>query len=249
MSGMRNFLREQARQLTNRDIVTNTRALVADVRARVVDAKARVTDRNVVLSVQEYEKETEKPNIIFPLLIKPLNDKNSSLHPNRYWRGKAGANSATFGSSRSGGRRHAGRDLYGKELTTSIVAICDGVVLGRNAFFNQTDEVVILHTTNDGRKFIIRYAEVAPSSVAVRRGDNVIQGQEIAKIGALTPSITIDGRTTNMLHIEYYTGSEGFNLSKPLTDRNSSSEYRRRADVADPLDILIEGYANTFNVK
>ena len=192
----------------------------------------------------------KKASIIFPLLVKPLNDRNSSLHPNRYWGANARTNSATFGSGRnSGQRRHAGRDLYGVELETSIVAICDGVVLGRNPFFNQTDEVVILHTTDDGRKFIIRYTEVDPNSITVRVGEEVKQGQEIAKIGALTPSITIDSRITNMLHIEQYSGSAGFNLRSPLTNRNASNLYLRRADIVDPLDILIEGYNNTFNIR
>ena len=34
---------------------------------------------------------------------------------------------------------------------------------------------------------------------------------------------------------------------KTLTDRKTSNGYQRRADVEDPLSILIEGYENTFN--
>jgi len=185
------------------------------------------------------------PQVIFPLLVKPLNDKNSPLYPNRYWGEVARSNSATFGSSR-GERRHAGRDLYGKELETVVVAICDGIVLGNNSFYNATNEVVISHTTKDGRKFIIRYGEVSPFSVKWKVGDHVTQGQEIAAIGRLTPSVTIDNRKTNMLHLEYYEGSAGFDLRKSLTDRNSFNAYKRRTDIADPLDILIEGYNNTF---
>ncbi|MCL1938017.1 MAG: M23 family metallopeptidase [Candidatus Azobacteroides sp.] len=190
---------------------------------------------------------TSTPQVIFPLLVKPLNDKDSALYPNRYWAEAASSNSATFGSSR-GERRHAGRDLYGKELETAVVAMCDGIVLYNNSFYNATNEVVILHATRDGRRFIIRYGEVSPFSVKVKVGEQVVQGQEIAKIGRLTPAVTIDCKKTNMLHLEYYEGSAGFDLRKALTDRNSFNAYKRRTDIADPLNLLIEGYNNTFNI-
>lgn len=187
--------------------------------------------------------------VIFPFIEKPLNDINSSSYPKRYWGADAEANSATYGSGRnSGKRKHAGRDLYGTTLKTVIVAISDGVVLGNNSFYNGTNEIAILHTTSDGRKFIIRYGEVDPKSVKVKVNDAVKQGQEIAKVGELNPKVNIDKKVTNMLHFEYFTGANGDNLSTALTQRDLN-KYKRRADLADPLPILKEGYENTFGNK
>lgn len=186
--------------------------------------------------------------VIFPLRVKPLNDKGSKIYPNCYWADKSTVPWAVYGSNRSKGRRkHAGRDLYGKANETEIVAICEGVVLSNNHFYNSTNEIAILHTTSDGRKFIARYGEVSPNSVTVKKHDKVEQGQVIAKVGALNPSVSILGKVTNMLHFELYTGSEGFDLKKTLTDKSGDSKYQRRADLVDPLSILEEGYNNTFH--
>ena len=199
---------------------------------------------------QMKRNDNESFQIIFPFKEKPLNDKDSSSYPNRYWAADAGANSATYKSYRDKTRNHAGRDLYGTTLETVIVAICDGVVLGNNLFYNKTNEIAILHTTNDGRKFIARYGEVSPDSVKIKINDTVVQGQEIAKVGKLDPKVTIDGKTTNMLHFEYFTGTEGYNLNKALTYKGTgANEFQRRADIADPLPILQEGYENTFGGK
>lgn len=185
-------------------------------------------------------------SIIFPFLIKPLNDKGSTIYPNRYWAAAINSNSATYGSSRSNGtRKHAGRDLYAKDSETIIVAICDGIVLDNSNFYNSTNQLVILHTTIDGRKFIIRYGEIAPSSVKVKKNDQVYQGQEIARVGKLTPAVTIDNKVTNMLHFEYFTGVKGYDLKSGLT-QSGANKYQRREDIADPLPILQEGYNNTF---
>ena len=197
------------------------------------------------------EQMLKRPCIIFPLLTKPLNDKNSKDYPNRYWKGTvATGHDAAFNSSRSGGKRkHAGRDLYAIAIDTDIVAIADGVVLAAQSFYEQTNEVTILHETNDGRKFIIRYGEVSPNSITVSVGDKVIQKQIIAKVGKLKGSGVIqEGKLTNMLHFEYYTGSEGYNLSKSLTN-TSNTPFQRRSDLEDSVNILEEGYENTFGEK
>jgi murein DD-endopeptidase MepM/ murein hydrolase activator NlpD len=192
--------------------------------------------------------QVSNPAIIFPLLARPLNDEGNNMpdYRKRYWNGKAKTNSATFGSRRSNNRLHAGRDLYGLAHKTEIVSICDGIVLGCHFFYSGTYEITILHTTNDGRKFIVRYGEVDSQSIKVRKNDNVKQGQVIAKIGNLTPSVMIDGKKTNMLHFELYTGDEGYNLQKALTDRNGDSPYKRRNDLHDPITLLEEGYNNVF---
>ncbi|MFB9057527.1 hypothetical protein ACFFU9_12325 [Mariniflexile ostreae] len=56
--------------------------------------------------------EQKKKYIIFPLLVKPLNDPNKKWGENYYWRAKQRDNQTTFNSDRKGGRKHAGRDLY-----------------------------------------------------------------------------------------------------------------------------------------
>jgi len=213
-------------------------AVASDTGSGDKEAKSEATDAQV-----------SQHNIIFPLLVKPLNDESSKDYPYHYWNAQVGTNSATYNSNRSNGtRKHGGRDLYGKALETVVVAICDGIVLGCNFFYQQTNEVTILHTTNDGRKFIARYGEVSPKSIQVKVKQEVKQGQEIAKIGILTPNITIAGKVTNMLHFEYYTGEQGYEITKkPLTDKASKNKFKRRDDVSDPLDILTEGYDNTFN--
>lgn len=186
-------------------------------------------------------------NIIFPLKDKPLNDANSTVYNNHIWNKAAGDNSATYNSNRGNGRKHAGRDLYGNALETDIVAICDGEVLSNGYFYSGTNAIVILHTTMDGRKFIARYGEVDPASVKLGKGESVKQGDKIATIGNLNPRVEIAKKTTNMLHFELYSGSVGYDVeTHPLTDRKSANKFQRRSDIQDPLDILIEGYNNTF---
>jgi hypothetical protein len=207
-----------------------------------------------IKSSDDEDLEKIKPCIIFPLLIKPLNDLNCKDYLGKYWGDKAGTNSATYNSWRNASRKYAGRDLYGIALSTSIVAICEGIVLDCNYFYNATYQVTILHTTSDGRKFIIRYGEVDQKSITVKIGQNVKQGQEIASIGTLinkdNKQNIICDKITNMLHLEYFTGSEGYDINRPLTTLKSEkpdNEFIRRKDVADPLNILIEGYKNVFS--
>ena len=185
--------------------------------------------------------------IIFPFKEKPLNDTGSKDYPNRYWGAKAKTNSATFGSGRDSTRDHGGRDLYGRTQATPIVAMCGGKVLRVADFYRGTHQIVIHHKASDGREFIARYCEVWPSSIKVSEGNDVVQGQEIAKVGKMSPAVTIDSKTTNMLHIEIYTDTKKTNVSNkhPLTS-SGANRYSRRADVIDPIEILKEGYENTF---
>lgn len=91
---------------------------------------------------------------------------------------------AVFGAARKGKRLHAARDLYtnGSEY---VVAICPGKVLGVNFFYDQTFEVTILHTTEDGQKFIVRYGELDRKSITVSVNQTVRQRQIIGKTGKL----------------------------------------------------------------
>ncbi|WP_054181236.1 glycoside hydrolase family protein [Trabulsiella odontotermitis] len=193
--------------------------------------------------------------IIFPLKVKPKNDING-VWKNYYWAASlsdSNASQAIFGRNRSeGNRKHAARDLY-TDPSTEIVAICDGVVKSITAYYMGTSQITIEHKTNDSRRFFARYGEVDPDSITVNVGDKVSQGHIIAKTGLIIspetnrhPSI-IAGQTVYMLHFEYYPGYE----SESPPNNTSDIPYRRRSDLCDPLEILLEGYENTFseNVK
>ena len=189
--------------------------------------------------------------IIFPLKVKPKNDING-VWKNYYWAASlsdSNASQAIFGRNRSGGdRKHAARDLY-TEPSTEIVAVCDGVVKSITAYYMGTSQITIEHKTNDNRRFFARYGEVDPDSITVKVGDKVCQGHIIAKTGLMISPETnkhpniIPGQTVYMLHFEYYPGDE----SEPPPNNMSGTPYRRRSDLRDPLEILLEGYENTFS--
>lgn len=143
---------------------------------------------------------------------------------------------------------HAARDLY-TNPETEVVAICGGIVLEVKSFYSQTYQVTILHNTNDGRKFIVRYGELAPSSITVKKDDIVQQKQKLGVTGKLlkkdgTALLIRDKKAVYMLHFELYSGQRGFNIDAPLS--NCEPPYARRNDLIEPLDILQEGYRNTF---
>lgn len=182
--------------------------------------------------------------IIFPFKVKPENDIDG-IHKRYYWAGRQGTQQATFNGSR-GSRKHAGRDLYSKPYT-EVVAICSGKVLHISTTFAYgTGAITILHETNDGRKFIIRYGEIENDTIIVKKNDLVEQGDIIGKTGFLRGIYKniVPNYEIYMLHFEYYTGALGFNLDRPLSDK--STPYNRRGDLTGPLSILEEGYRNTF---
>jgi GH24 family phage-related lysozyme (muramidase) len=200
--------------------------------------------------------QVKNKEIIFPLKVKPKNDIEG-VWKRYYWAASltdSNASQAIFGRNRAGGiRKHAARDLYTKPYE-KVVSICDGKVLGSFPFYEGTNEVTILHTTDDGRKFIARYGELDPPSITVRRGDEVKQGHHIGNTGKLVvtstgqPVLQIGGTVVYMLHFELYTGRVDYNINIPLTDR-VQRPFLRRADLIDPIDVLSEGYANTFLVE
>ena len=210
----------------------------------------------MVKAPKQEKKEEKEKLIIFPLLVKPENDKENKWGKSRNWTAKQGANMTTFLSNRSGGKRkHAARDLYTKPLE-SVVAIADGIVLDVRVFYCETNQVTIRHTLKDGRDFIIRYGELDPQSIKVKEGDEVVQKQELGKTGKLLktvkgkkiPLMKIGEDVVFMIHFEHFTGTLGFNVKKnPLSD--SSKPFNRRADLIDSLTILQEGYKNTFGEK
>ncbi|OCG19517.1 hypothetical protein [Gilliamella sp. App4-10] len=136
----------------------------------------------------------------------------------------------------------------------------------------KTYQITIKHKTSNGCQFIIRYGEVDRKSINVKVGDVVKQGTVLAKTGLLLkelkvgeksvhaieikinskqtkkykPLLTIDGHVIYMLHLEYYSGENGLDLKNPLTNR-ANLPYQRRADLLDPLELLKEGYRNSFS--
>ncbi|WP_163400377.1 M23 family metallopeptidase [Flavobacterium fluviatile] len=192
----------------------------------------------------EYFTIKKAHEIIFPLLVKSENDTGNKWGKGFYWAANQAANQATFNSNRGGGtRKHAGRDLY-TNPEEPVVAICKGEVLEVKSFYAQTNQVTILHETNDGRKFIIRYGELAPNSITVKKGDSVIQKQQIGVTGHLVGITVITGETIYMLHFEHYTGDKGYDLSIPLS--TDDKPFMRRIDLVDSVTILQEGFRNTF---
>lgn len=188
-----------------------------------------------------------QPAVIFPLRVRPLNEAGGIGYPSKYWTKGYADNTACFGRVRDGGiRKHAGRDLYAQDFT-EVVAISQGKVLAVQDFYYLTHEISIHHTTSDGREFIIRYGEVDPATITVRTGDEVTQGQVIGKTGILKRLYAPHPRVLHpsMLHVELYSGAEGFDLTVRLSQKGVG-QYSRRGDLIDSLAILQEGYINTF---
>ncbi|MGE6428876.1 glycoside hydrolase family protein, partial [Serratia sp. NPDC078593] len=189
--------------------------------------------------------------IIFPFKVKPKNDIEG-VWKRYYWAASlsdSNASQAIFGRNRSGGsRKHAARDLYSEPLT-EIVAISNGVVKSISPYYMGTWQITVEHTTVDGRHFYIRYGEVDHASIVVSNGEQVQQGGVLAKTGLMINSATgqhpgiISGQTVYMLHFEYYPG----NSDTPPPNNTSTLPFKRRSDLRDPIEILSEGYRNTFD--
>jgi murein DD-endopeptidase MepM/ murein hydrolase activator NlpD len=83
-----------------------------------------------------------------------------------------------FGNNRSGGRLHAGCDLYAP-VGTPVLAVADGVALLYNPYFYQgTGEPQIGHT-----HFIARYCEISSVPEGIKGGVTVKEGQVVAYVG------------------------------------------------------------------
>ncbi|WP_338887261.1 glycoside hydrolase family protein [Aeromonas rivipollensis] len=190
---------------------------------------------------------TNTKPIIFPLKVKPENDIGKKWE-NKCWSADERNNAATFSYPRNNGRRHAARDLYTNPFE-EVIAVSNGEVLQVANFYCETYEVTILHRTNDGREFIMRYGELAPDRIKVSVGDFVMQGQSVGYTGKLLqrgiPLVKINGSVVFMLHVEIYSCQSGRDLKKPLTNRGVRP-YQRREDLVDAIDILKEGYHNSF---
>lgn len=130
-----------------------------------------------------------------------------------------------------------------------IVSIADGEVIKTGDFYYKTNHITIQYDTVEFGSFIIRYGEVDPSRVEVKAGDKVRKGQVIGYAGFMINNgkhpYIVDKKIVTMLHFEYFTN--GADTSGNLTVRNDpNNKFQRRKDLADPLEILKEGYKNTF---
>lgn len=128
-----------------------------------------------------------------------------------------------FGANRSGGRRHAGCDLYAP-VGTPIYALDDGeVIQNLYAFYLGTYALEVQHPN-----YIARYGEIKQNIPAgLKRGSRVERGQLLGHVGEL------QGLNMSMLHLEIFAG----NGSGGLTNR-ANPPFMRRADLIDPTPVL-----------
>lgn len=176
---------------------------------------------------------TPRASLVFPIADKPGLTLSSFDDP---------ASTAAFGAARSGGRVHAGCDLYYTDDgglfyktayhplndNTPVFAVADGKVIDFYYFYQNTHALVVDHGD-----FTIRYGEVdgtLPAGVSV--GGTVTAGQQIAIMGDLS----LSSGSWSMLHLEIYSND----ASGPLTDTSAKSylnvadaNYQRRADLMD----------------
>lgn len=126
-----------------------------------------------------------------------------------------------FGSNRSGGRKHAGCDLYAP-IGTPVYAMDDGEVTNFYAFYLGTYALEVKHSG-----FVARYGEISKTATNIKKGSKIKKGQLIGYVGELK------GLNMSMLHLELYSGT----ASGPLTVRGNKP-YQRRSDLIDPTPIL-----------
>lgn len=133
-----------------------------------------------------------------------------------------------------------------------VVSVSDGEVLSTGRFYAGTYVVTVKHTTCDGRNFIIRYGELDKDSIKVKQGDKVKQGQVIGKPGFLqkkdvngniVPIDVIADKVVFMLHLEYFADISSDDV---FSKAFSNNRYDRRSDIKDSLELLEEGYNNSF---
>ncbi len=193
-------------------------------------------DQHTVLATAEvrFTVVDPAPTLVFPLADEPGLVLSAFDDP---------ASTADFGAARSGGRIHAGCDLYWRNdgglayqtsyyqynNNTPIYAVADGVITDYYYFYQGTNALVVDHGD-----FVVRYGEVddngLPGGLGV--GSAVTAGQHIADMGDLDMS----SGTWSMLHFELYSGD----LTGPLSNSNNwtylhvpDANYQRRGDLMD----------------
>jgi peptidoglycan hydrolase-like protein with peptidoglycan-binding domain len=163
-----------------------------------------------------------------------------------------------FGSNRSGGRVHAGCDLYAP-AGTKVFAIADGTIKSYYDYYWQTYALEVEH---NGK--IILYGEIQPPKDGhgytgdlpaenlrnglpdgIKAGTEVKRGQHIAYVGQLRPLDTKTNKRYNfsdtMVHFEMYKGTSTGKLSEKentVFDNVPKKNYMRRKDLMNPTETL-----------
>lgn len=186
---------------------------------KIVPSTASPLPENIIPSTEALAA-TGSENYSFPLDFIPT----ASYH--------LGGHARYFGARRSGGNRlHAGCDLLAP-VGSPVYAMADGIVRDTQSYFYEsTYSIEIQH----GSK-VVRYGELLASAANsshlgflahLKKGVFVKKGAVIGYVGQLNSG-------NSMLHLEIYSGAE----SGPLTQRRSSSQYKRRTDLLNPTRIL-----------
>ena len=130
-----------------------------------------------------------------------------------------------YGANRSGGRAHAGSDIYAPK-GTPLYAMKDGIVLrSEYPYYARTNAIHL-----DFGEFEMVYGEIDPGSALVKKGDRVTKGQKIAEIGHLV-GISVP---SDMLHAEMYDKTQTGQISRSAATGAKTSNgrpFKRRKDL------------------
>ena len=135
-------------------------------------------------------------NPVWP--IETNHEKKYTLSYKTLYGGQIGQKARTFSALRSGGRLHAGVDLYGEEGDI-IVAMEDGEVVNHYHFYHGTYALFVQCKSG----LVINYSEVKNNSwreFGLGIGSFVRKGQPIARVGKMSGG-------SQMCHFETYYGS------------------------------------------
>ncbi|MCO4794061.1 MAG: M23 family metallopeptidase [Bacteriovoracaceae bacterium] len=138
-----------------------------------------------------------------------------------------------FGAGRSGGARlHAACDLY-RYKNEPILSVAPGKIIRNKYYFYQgTYALEVRHSGG----FVVRYGEITGKSASgTSAGRSVKMGQQIGYMGKVNSNCC-----RPMLHFELYSGSKSGSLSR------GGTRYRRRSDLLDPTEYLLQWESRNF---
>lgn len=227
--------------------------LSADAGSHVYDFSGVDYERHVVLTGFDGSDRTVATDEVWitpvnpiPDLVFPISLDETTLFLSNF---DSSSSTGSFGASRSGGRLHAGCDLYwtdddGNYYVDSyyrfndnraVYAVADGTITAYYPFYLGTNAVEVDHGD-----FVIRYGEVDDRGLhgGLGVGSTVSAGQQLGTMGDLDI-----GSSWSMLHFELFSGE----LSGSLTQSGNrsylhvpSGSYQRRGDLMDCTPFLLE---------
>ena len=131
-------------------------------------------------------------------------------------------------------RLHAACDLYRPEHEP-IYAVANGKVI-RDPF-HYVRGTYAFDVKHDGG-FVVRYAEITSRKApGIKKGEPVFRDQEVGYVGRLSTRVR-----PAMIHFELYRG----NLTGLLTREHYKRGFRRRNDLLDPTDYLLDWQRKFF---